>query len=58
MNLLVILGGLLLALMIAVPLMERYAKPVPASSAGRLSRWILPLAALLLLLQLLRHWFG
>ncbi|MFL0800707.1 MAG: hypothetical protein K6L80_09690 [Agarilytica sp.] len=53
---LTILGVLFLALIILVPLMERFAKPMKDDEVSRISRWILPLVALLLVIQLIAHW--
>lgn len=53
---LTILGVLFLALIILVPLMERFTKPMKDEEVGRISRWVLPLVALLLVVQLFVHW--
>ncbi len=53
---LTILGVLFLALIILVPLMERFAKPMKDDELSRISRWVLPLVALLLVIQLIAHW--
>lgn len=61
MALLKILGLLAIALLILIPLLERYGKPAAEQDPEKLRRmqhWILPMVALLALLQLLRHWFG
>ncbi|MBR9909520.1 MAG: hypothetical protein GYB33_04095 [Gammaproteobacteria bacterium] len=57
-NLMVILLILFVALLVVVPLLERFASKTSAESAPRLGRWILPLVMVLLILQLLRHWLG
>ncbi len=53
---LTILGVLFLSLIILVPLMERFAKPVKEEDVSRISRWVLPLVALLLVVQLFAYW--
>ncbi len=53
-----ILGVLFLALIILVPLMERFGKPMKDQELGKISRWILPLVALMLIVQLFAHWFN
>ncbi|NIB42886.1 hypothetical protein HBA55_24985 [Pseudomaricurvus alkylphenolicus] len=55
MTLLWILGGLFLALMIAVPLLERFGKPHAEEEVSSLSRWILPLCMLLAVVQLIMY---
>ncbi len=51
-----ILGILFLVLIILVPLMERFTKPMKDEEVSKISRWVLPLVALLLVVQLLAHW--
>ncbi|MFL0802138.1 MAG: hypothetical protein K6L81_00345 [Agarilytica sp.] len=51
-----ILGILFLALIILVPLMERFTKPMKDEEVSKISRWVIPLVALLLVVQLLAHW--
>ncbi|WP_202410354.1 hypothetical protein [Pseudomaricurvus sp. HS19] len=58
MTLLKILGLLLLALVILVPLIERFGPRPDAQATARMSRWVLPLLMLLAVLQLLIYWFG
>ncbi len=53
-----ILGVLFLALIILLPLMERFAKPMKDEEVSKFSRWVLPLAALLLVAQLVTHWLN
>ncbi|KAA1176097.1 hypothetical protein FWJ25_02905 [Marinobacter salinexigens] len=55
--LLTILAVLFVALIIIVPLVERYAPKGESRGYGTLSRWIIPLVALLLVLQIVRHYF-
>jgi len=56
-NIFVILGILFLALLVVVPLIERFGKRSSSAEAGNLSRYILPLLALLALLQTLKYFF-
>lgn len=58
MTLLLILSGLLLALIVLLPLIERYAPQPSPETQNRLSRWILPLVALGLVLAMLRQCGG
>ncbi len=51
-----ILGILFLALVIIVPLIERFAKPMKDEEVSTISRWVLPLMALLLIVQLIAYW--
>ncbi len=53
-----ILGVLFLVLIIVVPLAERFAKPMKDEEVSKISRWVLPLVALLLVAQLLAHWIN
>ncbi len=53
---LTILGILFLVLIILVPLMERFAKPIKDEDVRKISRWVLPLVALLLVVQLIAYW--
>lgn len=55
---LTILGGLFIVLIILVPLIERIAKPMKDEEVSRISRWVLPLVALLLVVQLFAHWIN
>ncbi|MGB2272570.1 MAG: hypothetical protein ACPH15_06080 [Pseudomonadales bacterium] len=52
---------LLLILFAAVAAMvfvlERFGKPMAADQQAKLSRWVLPLIAILLIAQLFRHYF-
>tara|TARA_B100000446_G_scaffold62752_1_gene59280 strand:- start:50604 stop:50780 length:177 start_codon:yes stop_codon:yes gene_type:complete len=56
MTLLKILGVLLIALLIAIPLLERFGKPHSDEEVSSLNRWILPLAAILVLMQMFLYW--
>lgn len=57
-NLLIILALLAVALWVLVTLLEKFAKPKSAEEMRALSRYVLPLMALLALLQLLFYWFS
>ncbi len=57
-NLLKILLLLGVGLFVMVFLAERVAKPIDEEQTAKLSRWILPLIAVLLVVQLMRHYFA
>lgn len=52
-----ILGALFLALIIIVPLIEKFGPRMSKEEIGKIARYILPLAGLLLILQLLAYIF-
>ena len=54
---LIILGLLFLSLIIIVPLVERFGKKQTDEEANSLSRFVLPLIAFLLVLQLIAFYF-
>ncbi len=56
MNLLIILGCLFLGLLILVPLAERFGKTQSPDTMRSMSRWVIPLVALLLILQILKYY--
>jgi len=56
-TLLTILAVLFVGLIIIIPLIEKYAPKGEARDYGNIMRWIIPLMALLLVLQLFRHYF-
>jgi hypothetical protein len=56
-TLLTILAVLFVSLIILVPLIEKYAPKGETRDYGNIMRWIIPLMALLLVLQLVRHYF-
>ncbi len=56
-NLLIVLGALFVLLLLVVPLIERFGGKQSDRDISKLSRFILPLVALLLLLQAIRHFF-
>ncbi|WP_170145460.1 hypothetical protein [Salinimonas sediminis] len=53
MEVLIILGVLLVALLIIVPLIERSKMRISSETAGKLSRWIWPLIMVSLVIQLI-----
>lgn len=52
-----ILAILFLALIIIVPLVEKYGKSYSQEEVSKISRWVLPLIGLLLVVQLLAFIF-
>lgn len=56
-TLLTILAVLFLALIIIVPLVEKYAPKDETRDYGNITRWLIPLMALVIVLQLIRHYF-
>lgn len=56
-TLLTILLVLFLALVILIPLIEKISAKGEPQDYSRLSRWIIPLMALLIVLQMIRHFF-
>lgn len=56
MTLLKILAILFVALLIAVPLLERFGKPQDTEEVSSMSKWILPLAAILIVIQMIVYW--
>ena len=56
-NVLFIIGGLLLALLIIVPLVEKFGKKNSEKDANSLARYVLPLMAILLALQIIGFYF-
>lgn len=56
-TLLTILVVLFLGLIIIVPLVEKYAPKGEARDYSHITRWIIPLVALLIVLQMVRHFF-
>jgi hypothetical protein len=57
-TLLIILAVLFVVLIVILPLVEKYAPKGETRDYGRLSRWIFPLMALLLVAQLVRYYFS
>lgn len=58
MTLFKILAVLFLALLVAVPLLERFGKTHSTEEVSAMSRWILPLVMLLAVLQLAMYLMG
>ncbi|WP_439134969.1 hypothetical protein [Pseudomaricurvus sp.] len=58
MVLLKILGILFLALIIIIPLVDRFGKKQSDEEVSKISRWILPLVMLLAVLQLVLYMVG
>lgn len=56
-TLLTILAVLFLGLIIVVPLVEKYAPKGKSRDYSHITRWIIPLMALLIVLQMFRHFF-
>ncbi|WP_166263475.1 hypothetical protein [Marinobacter caseinilyticus] len=56
-TLLIILGVLFLALVILIPLIEKYAPKGEPRDISKLSRFVFPLLALLIVLQMIRYYF-
>ena len=56
-TLLVILAVLFVALIIVIPLAEKYAPKGEPRDYSKITRWIIPLMALAIVLQLVRHYF-
>lgn len=57
MNLLIILAVLFIGLLILVPLLERFGGSLDREQVRKLSRWIFPLLALLLLIRIFDYYF-
>ncbi len=55
MNLLMIIAGVLLALLIIVPLLERFGKRHSDQEIHKVARWIFPVILLLMVLQAFRY---
>ncbi|TGN40241.1 hypothetical protein [Marinobacter confluentis] len=56
-TLLTILAVLFLGLIVIIPLVEKYAPKGESRDYSKITRWIFPLLALALVLQMLRHFF-
>lgn len=56
-NLITVLAILFLALFLIVALLEKYGKRHSGEDLAKLSRLIIPLIALLIVLQAIRHFF-
>jgi len=58
MSLFKILSLLAVALLVLIPLIERYGPRPDEAKLRNINRWVIPLVACLILLQLLLHWFA
>ena len=56
-TLLIILAILFFALIVILPLVEKYAPKGEARNFGNLTRFIFPLMALLIVVQMVRYYF-
>jgi len=56
-NLFTILIILFASLALTVFVLQRWGQPMAPEQQAKLSRWVLPLLLILLLAQLLRHYF-
>ena len=56
-TLLIILAVLFVALIVILPLVEKYAPKGEPRDYGNLTRFIFPLMAVLILAQMIRHFF-
>jgi hypothetical protein len=56
-TLLIILAVLFVALIVILPLVEKYAPKGESRDYGNLTRYIFPLMAVLILAQMIRHFF-
>lgn len=57
-TLLIILAVLFLALIVILPLIEKYAPKGEAGNYGNLTRFIFPLVAVLIVVQLIWYYFS
>jgi hypothetical protein len=56
-TLLIILAVLFVALVVILPLVEKYAPKGESRDYGNITRFIFPLMAVLILAQMIRHFF-
>jgi hypothetical protein len=56
-TLLIILAVLFVALIVILPLVEKYAPKGESRNYGNITRFIFPLMAVLILAQMIRHFF-
>ncbi|MFT4939777.1 MAG: hypothetical protein ACI88A_002822 [Paraglaciecola sp.] len=56
MTVLIIIGALLLALVIIVPLLERSNFRLSNEQMSKIGRWILPLLVVMVIVQLIMHY--
>ncbi len=52
-----ILVGIFGGVALMVVLVEKFAKPMEPEKLNKIARWVLPLAALAIVLQALNHYF-
>lgn len=57
-NLFKLLFFLAIAVVIMVLVLERFGSPISTEKQASWARWILPLCALLLVAQLVKHWLN
>ncbi|MDX1457184.1 MAG: hypothetical protein R3276_06320 [Marinobacter sp.] len=57
-TLIIILAVLFLALFILVPLLEKFAGKGGGKINPNMAKWIFPLMAALIILQMIRYYFG
>ncbi len=61
-TLLIILGVLFLVLLVGVPLLERFSAKSSSDEKGKdygnISRFVFPLMAALIVVQMIRYWFS
>jgi len=56
-DIILILGILFIALIIMVTLVDRFGKKQSSEEVSRISRWVIPLMAAIMVLQLLAYFF-
>jgi len=56
-NIILILGILFIALIVMVTLVDRFGKKQSSEEVSRISRWVIPLMAAIMVLQLLAYFF-
>ncbi|MEH6356741.1 MAG: hypothetical protein V7760_12060 [Marinobacter sp.] len=56
-TLLIILAVLFVTLIVILPLVEKYAPKGESRNYGKLTRFIFPLMAVLIVVQMIRHFF-
>lgn len=56
-NLFTLLLFVFLGVALMVLVLERFGKPMDSETQARWSRWIIPLCALLIVIQLFRHYW-
>ena len=56
-DIILILGILFIALIVMVTLVDRFGKKQSSEEVSRISRWVIPLMAAIMVLQLLAYFF-